>query len=419
MLKKYYTIKISFIKSLSVALCLALSFGCVSLCYSQTKTSDENIVVDLGDLKYVFATNIKDFVTELNELGKQGYKIEQITKLPLNVNEKFDETKLAGIVSFDQGHKYEYDWFEAFIPGEIVTRINSRAKDGFYFRDRLSVTQGRCEDLSSYSTIKTDTEKLFDNIVSSLQFSEVSIFFLERKDGLSKSIDYRVEIGIVTSRDRYPEELLRNIENIGSLGFRPISMSVSKVANKYALTVLAEREKLSSNISKVNYRLISGEFGYEKKITASTKDGFELLFAGRFGAVRYALMKNTNLLKPITDYSFLKTFKKSFSTDLKRINNQDKIAFRDLMDEDWTCDSVEAVLIFQNQTSDKSIKLKYESIKIMDELKKSTKKNLNPKFISPSLEIISNIKEFLNEGYVVRDIFFSNGINLLLEKSIK
>jgi hypothetical protein len=408
-----------------VGLLFLFNFGIELQCFAQSnvisgdKVNNEALETDLGDLKYVFATNVTDFVSKLNQLGEQGYKIEQITKLPLNVNEKFGEMKLAGIVNLDRGHTYEYDWFEGFVPGEIVTRINSRAKNGFYFRDRLSVTQGFCEDNSTYRTEKSDTGRIFDSFVSSLQYSVGSIFFLERRDRLVKSIEYRVEIGLITSRDRHPDELAASIESLGSLGFRPLSMSVSKVGNKNAFIILAERDKSVTNNADFQYRLIAGEFGFEKKITAATVDGFKVLFAGRTGAVRYALLKSEIANSGISIHDFLKTYTKSFQSDLAKLSTQKNLEYLSLMDEDWTCDSVEAVLIFHKRVTEKSEMVQFESVKIMDELKKSTKQNPTAKLMPPAPEVIRKIERLLKEGFVFRDLFFSDGINLLLEKRIK
>ena len=196
------------------------------------------IVVDIGSLKYIFAPDIKNFVSELNSAGKNGYKLEQLTKLPLNNSEGFEKMKLAGIVKLDSGNRYDYDWFEAFTPGDVVTRINLRSAQGFYFRDALPVLQGICEDNSEYSPEDgSDTQKIFDRIKSTLEFSYGAIYFLERKNTVVKTNDYRVVVGMLGLGKNPGEELERSLNNVADTGFTPVSMNSFKILNKYAFAI--------------------------------------------------------------------------------------------------------------------------------------------------------------------------------------
>jgi hypothetical protein len=388
---------------------------------NDSQVAGNEIVVDIGSLKYIFAPDIKSFVAQLNAAGKNGYKLEQLTKLPLGNSESFEKMKLAAIVKLESGNRYEYDWFEAFTPGEVVARINLRSAQGFYFRDAVPVLQGICEDNTEYQPDDgTDTQRVLDEIKSVLKFSYGAIYFLERKNNEVKPNDYRVAIGMVRLFKKTGDDLEKELNDLGMAGFAPVSMNSFKILNKYAFAVLAKKRKsVSANNDarriRSEFKLIVSESGFEKKVNVLAKEGYSLLFSGRFGALNYALMVPPVSPNISTSYKFLTSTDKAFSSDLSTAAARNLI-YSGIGSHDYGCDSVEAGMVFQTSSSDQQRQPEYETLMITALPKKSKERSLTTNFQRPADVTVGRFQSLLRNGYVVRDLYFDNGIKILFEK---
>lgn len=398
-------------------LLLALLFVLCGFAVSGQESVNSGIVVDIGSLKYVFATDIRSFISQLNVAGKTGYRLEQLTKLPLNNSERFEKMKLAGIMKLDPGNRFEYDWFEAFTPGEVVTRMDVRSAMGFNFRDALPVLQGICEDNSEYQQEDgSDAQKVLDRVRGTLEWSSGAIYFVERKNDEVKSNNYRVVIGMLGWGKNPGEELESGLSDLDKAGFIPVSMNSFKIRNKYAFAVLAKRKTalLSEGVSqnKSDFRLIVLRSGFEKKVNLLAKDGYSLLFSGRLGALNYALMVRSVGPYSSASYTFLTSTHKAFSSALSAAPAKHLI-YSGLGNDDYGCDSAEVGLVFKTADRQRAI---YETLK-MTSLPKNSKETGPPTtFQRPTDETIGRFEQLLKEGYAVRELYFDNDIEILFEK---
>lgn len=88
---------------------------------------------------YIEPQTIERFVTELNRLGKLGYKLrvtERYTQF--SPPENYRELKIAGIVEHLSGNVYEYKWFSALTLPQLIFKIDAPAKEGFYFSNLIN-----------------------------------------------------------------------------------------------------------------------------------------------------------------------------------------------------------------------------------------------------------------------------------------
>ena len=148
----------------------------------------------LEKVLYIPLKKPNEFVEELNRLGKCGYRLEKAARIPFGI-EPADrqEIFISGVVKFDTEDTYEYNWFAASRPGEIVTLANNQAELGFYFRKQMLFIY-----YSGYSRGEDSSGGLGDlaRILISSGYSG-SIFIFERKNGIIKKNEYRVLDGAV------------------------------------------------------------------------------------------------------------------------------------------------------------------------------------------------------------------------------
>src|SRR5215203_1672001 len=80
----------------------------------------------------------------LKEAGRRGFKLDKVTSLPSGDYEtskqKAKGLVLAGTVKYDGESRYDYNFFFAEGEENPETTLNELAKEGWAFRDVLSVT---------------------------------------------------------------------------------------------------------------------------------------------------------------------------------------------------------------------------------------------------------------------------------------
>src|SRR5712664_618514 len=100
---------------------------------AQTQTPDAS---QLEKIKLIISTGIDSFVMDLNDKGKQGYRLEK----SLNYGGEGATQSFAAVLSLDTGNKYEYDWMSSPDKKLLEGRLNNQAKRGFNFANAYPLT---------------------------------------------------------------------------------------------------------------------------------------------------------------------------------------------------------------------------------------------------------------------------------------
>lgn len=389
---------------------------------SQADCSD---VKNQTSYKYLVSSGIKKFSDKLNQYSKCGYKLEKLTKHPLYANQKFDEMIVAAILKMDLGNRYEYEWFESFTPGDAVTRMNVRAKNGFYFKDILPVAQGLCENGSESSSNESDSDKIIDKIIDKIvepsRFSLGNIYFLERKNAETSKNEYEIVLGVAGWGKNPAEQLQKEFDEKLRQNFQPVVMVSYKTLNNYAISLLMEktRDTRPEQNSILEYKIIRSEFGFEKKVNALAKDGFQLKFVGEMGAFRHALMEKSDFGK--TKQFSYRWIDAGSRSSLNKISNvgKDKFSLKITAALTWGCDSAERALVFERQNppaSQNSFDLQILSLTNVQSEVIVTKENID-EAISPSKTQQQQFTEKIKLGYIPQELFYGkNGLTVLFER---
>lgn len=393
-------------------------------CYQSSEAeSAESIteVINLPTYKYVFSDNITSFVKKLNELGKCGYRLDKLTKFPLESGKKFAASKLAGIVKLDTQNKYEYDWFEAFTPGELTTRLNYRAKKGFRLRDSVDSVEEACGRPENLITLPADdVEKAINTISETLNITFGKLFILERKNEIIVELgDSRIVIGRWGWGKSPTKELQQSLEKTVKSGFVPIDMGYGKVGNRYAVFLVMTKDDSVSEYpigNNLTYRILKSEYKFEKKVNFLAKQGFKILFYDTYGAYGFVTMFKENQSSELVSYHWVDVIEKSWQDQISELSSQGAV-YKTLGSTATSlyCETFEGKLLFEKPLKDNGKRNEYKILKISDRTSHAGNKQIS-KDLTPTSETLQEFDDLVKEGYVISDLFYAEGINVLFER---
>jgi hypothetical protein len=365
-----------------------------------------------AEYRYISAIGVTTFVAEMKKLGEQGYRLESVAVAAQTAEvilapppERFKKLALAAVFRLDNPNTYEYDWFEADIPGEIVTRINKRASNGFYYRDGVFATDDtRCRD-DDFSTDDSSVGTSLRVIESFHCWSQGGVYFMERKNGVIAKREYRVHTGNYGWGKKPTGELEDALGNTGPLGFRPVALGRMKVGVRHAFYALVERDKgAEGEPVKTQYKFLKSRFRFSKKVNAIGREGYRIRFTGMMGVLENALLETEEGASPVS-YRWVDASGKSHEQELANVLSA---GARFVMISRETED-----LIFEERPGEK---YEYRILKMDVDIVKPTRENPNPQPAKTQEQIFREFDAALAEGYVIRDVFYSAGTKVLFER---
>ena len=359
-----------------------------------------------GNYLFVSARGVSEFKKRLNSAGRCGYQMDSLTKWPLARNQTLEQMIMFAVMKYVGKEFFEYDWFEAFTPGETQTRINFRAQSGFYFREVLPFSVDACGKSDNTVPGKSDTERIFDQAIDSLSFYYGGIYFVEKRSNSNFKPEYKVAIGVIGSGKSPSKQLEMELRE--SPGFLPVAFGTYKIQNRYAIGVLLEKGVGRVPVTGSDLHVIRSEFGFEKKIRTQAKAGFEMILSGEMGAFRHALLQR-KADGAVRQYAWLDATSTNFEKQLQQLSNN---SFRQvgLKTRAFECDSAETQMLFALTDKPANSKYKYAMLKL----------DLPPYLdiqTSSDSEISRLFAEFLDKGFVFKDLYFDSDIYAIFEKA--
>jgi len=358
--------------------------------------------------RFVQVQKPNDFVSVLNKAGKCGYRLVAMTKRPLGASEYFEQMGLSGVVQYEAGKHYDYDWFEAFSPGDAQTKMNIRGNAGFHFLRVIPFYQGLCktyETKRATTDQENDTKEIVSRLKGALSFTVAAIYIMERSDISQAGKEYRVALGTWNGAKGLVRDLALELVNSARRGFRPVAMTAYKQLNRYAVSILVEREKESQfNFPVPEYEIVFSESGFEKKVNLLSKAGSRLLFVGEISAYRFALLVKSPPKSRSITYVWADTTRRAAEKDLSGLSDR---GARFLFSSPQTlgCDFGESMLVFEDGEKNTDKASGFKIIKLTDDDDAATSSSLNTQ----------EFKAFLERGYAFRGLFFDEGVKAILE----
>jgi len=370
-----------------------ISIGLLTLTIvlASSAASTANSAVTLEKVKLIASTGIENFVKDLNDNGNLGYRLEK----SLSYGGEGAAQSYAAVMRLDAPNKYEYDWMSSPDKRLLEDRLNFQAKKGFNFTDAYALT---------YCSGGTSEEQRNPTAPQSLIFrlNKGDAFLLERRNGeTGQSREYKVFIAKVRLGDSAEKNIQAGLDAAAPQGFRPVKILFARQGLlDFSVSVLAERNLTDNNAATTEYRFLKKSSGLPKDMNELAGKGFRFITGRRVGMIGMVLMdKRTG---DGATYTFVdeKKYAKEFDKTVALGNSYQAVMMGDL-----TCGSTEAenerLLFVQNSGAEKR-EYKIKTVAF-------TNGNADP-------ESLSELQRLLGDGYQIKDLFYSGGLNVIFEK---
>lgn len=346
----------------------------------------------LEKVKLITATGIESFVKDLNDNGRLGYRLEN----SLSYGGEGRTQGYAAIVRLDAPNKYEYDWMSSPDKKLLEGHLNYQAKKGFNLVNAYPFTY--CSDGPSDKEADRSSPELLI-----LRLHKGDAFLLERRNGeTGQTREYKVFIAKVRLGDSAEKNLQAEIDTAAPEGFRPMKILFARQGLlDFSVSVLTERNLANGNAPKTEYRFLKKSSGLPKDMNELAAQGFRYITGRRVGMIGMVLMDKR--ASDGTTYSFIdgKKYAKEFDKTVALGNN-----YQALMSGDLTCGSTETEnerLVFTQNSGSEKREYKIKTIAF------TQGGNADP-------ESLNEFQRLLGDGYQVKDLFYSRGLNVIFEK---
>lgn len=363
--------------------------------------------------RYAAPENIVDFMKTIKDAGARGYRLDKMTITNLShyyatsSKKQVGRTFLAGILKKDENATYDYNFFFAEGEDDPEKTLNDLAKDGWYFRDVISV-YGEGDSTSLL------IEDIFANRLR--KFPTLgNIYLLERQPKAEKiERTYKLlKAGVGTGRNPTPKMQALLDESVKD-GFQPIASYLSMRFTSLITVdvfngVIVEKTAGENSPEKREYKFIRGNRnnGLQNDIAEFSKDGW------RIGALNFNtgfLYRTIGAENPSIKYTWLETEEKTYPAMREEIASR-KPSFISAVVTGSDQRFNKNALIFEESKDDRNVDFKI--VTVMPKLPKQFKKKPDEfyKTIDKPEEVFS---KKLSEGYVPEDIFLSDDEGLMM-----
>lgn len=334
-------------------------------------------------------SGIKNVSSQLNASGADGYRV--ISSLPMY---------MVAIVARDEA-QYEYELFETessvhFAKVGLPGKLEAMSDKGFRVID--------------HSKLGTYCEWIDSNNAAMGENCEYSDRFLFEREKKTRRLPEQILVSVFPSWGAKPsDELEKQISEKLAKGFYP-----TKIFSRFE--VLLEKAKESDEIqsAQIDVQIIRASWirdDLEGKVNELAKQGYRLAMTSNKIAMMY---RNGETAQVPVSYIWVKSNKK-FETNLKKLQATGAIYRTTYPNEKGT----ENALIFEQKLKDDGKRREFKVLKF--EFK--SQENLAEKIVNVNLtpsseEAVKQMNAFAKEGFIVRDLFYSDKISVIMEREI-
>ena len=368
------------------------------------------------DYKLINSFGLHSFIFDLNENGKSGFRLAKLSRSPIISDaQTYRDINFIATLERNGQETFEYDWFEAYSSSELQFEMDKRARDGYRFKEVIPFSANLCDgpfntpNSDKLDWDASDTERVTARAADELNKLRAikairygALFIVERKKDAAGEKQYKVVTGFFGRKQKADETLNKELDTIIPNGYRPVMMTPFVVKNDLSISVLLESDDTGAN---VDHEVILTEFGFEKKVNDIAKTGYSLLSAGDIGAKKYALLAKDSTT-PNT-HKWIKTDNKNLTSDL------DRSTFHLAAYGMQGCDFVTKYLVLSDP-AEGSHKRETKLFQLSDDSELTFPERLQS--IELSDESLRNFTEYVDRGFDVTDIYYSNGFKLILER---
>ncbi|HKZ03811.1 MAG TPA: hypothetical protein VJ180_16325 [Pyrinomonadaceae bacterium] len=352
---------------------------------------------DAEKYKLVFPRGpvIDEFFEQLNKAGEQRYNLLSVMYRWRRLSTLNGYRAPVAILKLDQV-QHEYAWFKTksksyFTINGFERKYRKLSEQGFHLVDFLVDV-----DCAS-TTLEGDCNYEYDQL-----------FLFEREKGVEKPLQFIVARSIPQRKLKMGAELTEQIKAKLADGFYPIN-----VFNKFEilLTQMEHNDKLSTGNPDVQVVTLSVLHDVKGKIKNLAKQGYRLLQVSSGIAVMY---RRADSSRPVS-YEWVDADKSDFEKRLLELQGRGAVYRMIYPNRDRTS---KEKLIFELGAADERVRREYKVLRFEFQDGKDAAGNPVQVDLTPSSkETVKLMNNLANEGFVVRELFKSKKVSVLLERS--
>lgn len=328
------------------------------------------------------------FIEQLNKAGSQSYRLISITGgYPI------------GIVKLDEG-PYEYAWFQTssdrfFAKSGFEEKYADFSKHGFRVVENSFMGESCWTDPISKEDICESKD----------------LFLLQREKGIEKPTQHIVISSVPSWRGHPSVEISTHVGEKIAEGFYP-----SKVLSKFE--ILLEKSDGNDEVSpdKPDVQVVRSSLGLrddailEDKVNDLATQGYRLVLLNNGIAVMY---RRSDSATPVS-YIWLDTNKKDFEKQLTQLHASGAVYRMTYPNREGNKNK----LVFEQSAVHKGERLEYKVLKFeFQEVDDRAANKVHIDLAPSSKETMKLMNSLARQGFVVRDLFASDKVSVLLERS--
>jgi hypothetical protein len=361
----------------------------------EERPTEPAVTADLEKVKLILSDGWENFVKDLNANGKLGYRLEK----SVSYGGKAESRSFAAVLRLHAGDSYEYDWISNAGRRLLDSRLNYQAKKGFNFAAAFALTF--CDEESEEAD-NDDNKTPLGLLLSNFLIQKGNAFLLERKNGsTAQSKEYKIVTGNAGPRGDAKKNIQAALD-AAPQGFRPVKILTSKAGMvDFAVSVLLERDLPADETVKTEYRFVKEVTGFDKAVNKLAAQGFRFVAGGRIGLIKFAVLAKQ--ADDASAYTFIKDHEHAKKFDKALAQGK---SYHGLMEGEVRCDEPEVAnqkLVFALRPGGE--KHEYKILNIFDWRARNH-----------TTDSLVEFRRLVGENYRVRDLFYSGGLNVILEK---
>lgn len=385
--------------------CLVLGIAllfCTGLVFAQNE-----IPAPKANYEFIEPQNIRDFMVALKEAGMRGFRLDKMTTLKNGDYEssrkKAKGTVLSGVVRFDGENRFDYNFFFAEGEKDPEETLNNLAKEGWTFRDVISVAGSGDDDSLLIEDIWANKLRKFPTFGN--------IYVLERTDNKRVPRSYKLlKAGVGTGRNPTPK-LQGLLDQAIKDGFVPVATYFSFdfksliTVDQFSGVVVEKRDE----VKNLEYKFVRGNRsgGLWEEIALFSKEGFRIDSMNTTSAI---LVREKEKAAPVS-YTWVEAEEKTFQTDLTAALAKNPAFYSTGIYMYGMADLNKNLLIFENTPTATVDEIKF--VKILPVIPKQFKKN--PQEFLKTIDTPQvAFQKAIDEGFTPRDVYYTGKEGLVM-----
>lgn len=341
-----------------------------------------------GEYNRIVESERTSFVKKLNEFGRGGYRsVSSLIHIPV------------AILQIDEGF-HEYALFETsstlhFVKSGLADRLKGLVISGSLIVDHAPISQS-CEPLDP------------EDASFGEKCTYKDLFLVETEHEATDRKEQALSRSFPGWGSQPSEEMTSEINNLLFEGFYPV-----RAISKYEILLERGRKNKALDDEKPDVRVVRAGWAKDdlpNKINDLARNGYRLALTANGVGVLY---KNEKTATSPVSYSFIRADKKKFENEIRKMQERGARYITTYPNAAGTRNT----LVFEVPFEREVVKSEFRILNIDFKLIENAEEGIVYRYLTDaSSTSLLQMNELAKGGFVVRDLFESGSIGVLMEK---